>query len=101
MMFGTVQILTLDVSALESYGLNSKFSRVIDVVVEFSDEGNCEEREKFWNDLDKVLDRVDNGYRLCVLGDLNGWVEDRVRVGITGAERGLCLGNTLQAQEFA
>ena len=49
---------------------------------------------------------------LCVLGDINGWVGDRLRVGITGgfrvpgknddgrrviefcAERGFCVGNT-------
>ena len=30
-------------------------------------EGDGEERKKFWNDLDKVIDRVGNGYRLCVL----------------------------------
>ena len=47
-----------------------------------------EERERFWNDLDKFVDRVGNGYRLCVLGDLNGWVGDRVRVGITGGFQG-------------
>ena len=52
-----------------------------------------------------------NGYRLCILGDLNRWVGDRTRAGITGAfgvsgendnrrrvvefceERGLCVGN--------
>ena len=33
------------------------------------------------------MSRVDNGYRLCVMGDLNGWVVDRVRVGITSAFR--------------
>ena len=31
------------------------------------------------------MDRRGNGYRLCVLGDLNGWFGDRVRVGINGA----------------
>ena len=31
------------------------------------------------------MDRIGNGYRLCVLGDLKGWIEDRVRAGITGA----------------
>ena len=53
-----------------------------------------------------------NGYRLCVLGDLNGWDEDRIRVSETGdfgvpgenynrrklvdfcSERGLCVGST-------
>ena len=43
-------------------------------------EGDVKERERFWND----LDRIGNGYRLCALSDLNGWVGDRVRVGITG-----------------
>ena len=49
---------------------------------------------------------------MCILGDLNGWIEDRIRAGITGAfevsgennkagrekelcgERGLCVGTT-------
>ena len=56
--------------------------------------------------------RVGNGYRLCMVGDLNGWIGDRVRASITGgfgvpgendkgrrvveffAERGLCVDNT-------
>ena len=37
-----------------------------------------EEKERFWNDLGMIVDRVGNEYRLCVLGDLNGWVGDRV-----------------------
>ena len=32
-------------------------------------EGNGEERDIFWNDLDKVVDGVGNVYRLCVLLD--------------------------------
>ena len=62
--------------------------------------------------MDVTVDRVGNGYRLCVMGDLNGWIRDRVRGGITGAfgvprenengrrrvefcaERGLYVGNT-------
>ena len=43
-----------------------------------------EEREMFLNNLDGVVDRVDNGYKLCVPGDLNGWNGDRLRVGIVG-----------------
>ena len=31
-----------------------------------------EEKERLWNDLDKVVDRIGNEYRLCVLGDLTG-----------------------------
>ena len=62
--------------------------------------------------MDRILNRVANGYRLCILSDLNGWIEDRTRAGITGAflvpgkndnggrvvescaEKGLCMGNT-------
>ena len=68
-------------------------------------------KERFWNDLGRNMDRVGNGYRLCVLVDLNGRIRDRVRASITGifgvpgentngrrmvefrAERGLCVGN--------
>ena len=39
--------------------------------------GELEERERFWNDLEKAVDRIINWYRLSVLGDLNGWVRDR------------------------
>ena len=60
----------------------------------------------------RTLYSVRNGYRLRILGDLNGWIEDRTRTGIPGAfgvsgendnsrrvvefceERGLCVGNT-------
>ena len=62
--------------------------------------------------MDTTLDSVGNGHRLCILGDLNGWIGDRTRDGITGAfgvprekdngrrvvefceERGVCVGNT-------
>ena len=36
-------------------------------------------------DMDRTLDSVGNGYRLCILGHINGWVGDRTRAGITGA----------------
>ena len=45
---------------------------------------DVEERERFWNDLDRVVDRIGNGHRLGVLGDLNGWVGHRLRLGING-----------------
>ena len=48
-------------------------------------EGDSEEKERFWNDIVRTMDRVRNGYRLCVVGDLNGWIGDRARAGITGA----------------
>ena len=37
--------------------------------------------------MNKVFNRVGCGYRLCVLGDMIGWIVDKVRVraGITGA----------------
>ena len=40
-----------------------KFSRVkVCVVVRYSpSEGEGEERERFWNDMDRILDRVGNG----------------------------------------
>ena len=74
-------------------------------------EGDGEERDRFWNDMDRIVDRVGNGYRLCTLRDLNGWIGDRARATITGAfrvpgendnsrrvvefcaERGMCIGN--------
>ena len=34
-----------------------------------------------------IVDRVCNGYKLWILGDLNGWIGDRVRASITGAFR--------------
>ena len=34
--------------------------------------------------MDIFLGRVGNGYRLCVMGDLNGWVKNRMRDGIIG-----------------
>ena len=45
-------------------------------------EGDVEERERFWNELDRVLERVVNGHWLCVLGDLKGWIEISMKVGI-------------------
>ena len=48
-------------------------------------EGDSEEMDRFWNYIDRVLDRVGNGYRLCILGDLNGWIGDKMRADITGA----------------
>ena len=37
-------------------------------MVDYSpNEGIGEERERFWNDSDRAVDRVGNGYRLCVV----------------------------------
>ena len=35
--------------------------------------------------MNRNLDSVVNGYRLCILGDLNVWIGDRTKGGITGA----------------
>ena len=86
-----------------------KFSRVtVCVVVGYGpNEGDGEGKD---------LDSVGDGYRLYILGDLNGWIGDGTRSDITGAfgvpgendngrrmvefflEKGLCVGNT---QKFA
>ena len=42
-----------------------------------------EKRERFWNDLNRIVNIVGNEKRLHVLY-LSGWVGDRLRVGITG-----------------
>ena len=34
--------------------------------------GDGEERDRFWNELDRIVDRVGDLYRLCILGDLDG-----------------------------
>ena len=47
--------------------------------------GNGEERERLWEDLDRIVDSVRNECRLCVLGYLNRWIRDKVRAGITCA----------------
>ena len=47
-------------------------------------DGGGEEMERFWNDLTRVVDRLSKEYRLYGLGDLNGCVGKKVRVGITG-----------------
>ena len=56
-----------------------KFSRVkvCEVVGYGPSEGDVGERNRFWSDIDRILDRVENGYRLCILEDLNGWIEER------------------------
>ena len=59
--------------------------------------------------MDRTQDSVGNGYKLFILGDLNGWIGDRTRVGVTFgvpgedykgrkvefcAERGMYVDNT-------
>ena len=54
-------------------GLNSSFQVKVCVVVGYS---SNEEGDRFWNDVDRILNREGKGYRLCILGDLNGWLGD-------------------------
>ena len=35
--------------------------------------------------MERIQDGVGKGYRLCILGDLNVWIGNRMRAGITGA----------------
>ena len=51
-----------------------KFPRVkVCVVVGYSpSEGDGEENDRLLNDMDRILDKVGNGYKLCILGDQNG-----------------------------
>ena len=84
------------------------------MMLEYSpNEGEGEERVRLWNDVDRNLDSVGNGYKLYIMGDLNEWIGDRTRAGITGAfgvpgenengrrmvefcaERGLCVTHIL------
>ena len=45
-----------------------KFSRVIVlVVVGYSSNEDDEERDRFWNDMDRILYRIENRYRLYIL----------------------------------
>ena len=50
-----------------------KFSRVkvYNMVGYTPNEGIGEERERFCNDTDRTVDRVGNGFRLCLLRGLN------------------------------
>ena len=42
-------------------------------------------KEMVKNNMDRNLYSIGSGYRLCILGDLNGWVGDGTIAGITGA----------------
>ena len=42
------------------------------MVVGYDPNEDVEERERLWNDMDRTLDSVGNGYRFFILGDLNG-----------------------------
>ena len=42
-------------------------------------------------------DNIGNGYRLCILGDLNEWIRDWTRAGLPGAFR--VLGDMIMVEE--
>ena len=45
-----------------------KFSRVkVFVVVGYGSNEDDEERDRFWNDMDRILYRIENRYRLYIL----------------------------------
>ena len=48
-----------------------KFSRaIVCVIVGYGpNEGDGEEKDILWNDMDRILARLGNGYRLFILGD--------------------------------
>ena len=84
-----VAILLNDVwhNALVNFGsvssrilwIKFKFSRVkICVVVRYGPNEDDDERDRFWNYIDRTLDSIGNGYRLCILRDLNGCIGDRI-----------------------
>ena len=60
--------------ALEFSGLNSSFQgfKFVWWWSTGSNKEDGEERDRFWNSMYRTLDSVGNGYRLCILGDLNG-----------------------------
>ena len=42
-------------------------------------------KEMVKREMDRTLDSVGSGYRLCILGDRNRWIGDCTKDGITGA----------------
>ena len=52
-------------------GVQRRAIKMIPSLRNLSYEGDGEERDRFWNDMDRSLDSVGNGYRLCILEDLN------------------------------
>ena len=60
--------------AIEFSGLNSCFQGLKFVWWwgTAPNEAEGEEKDRFWNDMDRTLDSIGSGYRLCILGDVNG-----------------------------
>ena len=47
--------------------------------------GDDEEKERLWSNEERLLNRLVNEYRLCMIGDLNGKAEDKVKEEIFNA----------------
>ena len=63
-----------------------KFDRFNEhVAKEYGSDKGGEKRKRFWSDLSRVLDRVDNGYRLDLMGNLNVLIVDCMGQHITVA----------------
>ena len=61
-----------------------KFSRIkVCVVVGYGPNEGGEKRNRFCYNMDSILDSIGNGYKLCILGDLNSGIGDRT--SITGS----------------
>ena len=88
-----------------------RFSKVkVCVMVSVPPEEEAEKKEKFWNEVDRVVDRVGNGHRLYVLGDglradltdgfeVPGEKDNGKRLNDLRVESGLCVGNTYFEQK--
>ena len=69
--------LTLDVNS-RILLVRFKFSKAevcVAVVYDYTEE-DLEEKERFWNYLHRL-------YKFCIIGDVNGWIGDWVRVSTT------------------
>ena len=72
------------VLALEFCGLNSSFQGLKFVWLGCTAPMQMV-RKEISERYGRNLDIVGNGYRLCILRDLNGWIGHRRRAGISGA----------------
>ena len=66
-MCDTMQLYTLSVLALEFSGLKFSTLKVCVVLGYSPNEGDGEVRNRFWSNMGRILDIVENGYRLCIL----------------------------------
>lgn len=53
-------------------------------VVDSGNNKNINEKDRFWNELVQVVDAIGNG---MAMGDMNGWIDNKVRGGATESFR--------------